>query len=474
MSSLYNAFTVQDNQTVTENGMTTLKSSSNPLVDLFFAIGSSRKKDITDTFHRAYLHDRVLALRILFWARDVRQGAGERSTFRNLIKFLEETYPVELEKLIPLIPEFGRYDDLFIFEIPTCKQLAFSVVKDGLLNPNPLVHQLAAKWSPREKSAKSNIANEFRNFLNMKPKQYRKMLAALTAVVENKMCAKEWQEIKYGNVPSVAAARYQKAFNKHDPAGYAEYRAKLLNGTEKVNAGAVYPYDVIKSIRMGGDSTVANAQWDSLPNYTNGQNILPIVDVSGSMTCNVGGSNNLTCLDVSVSLGLYLADKNTGKFKNMFMTFSSTPEMKIVKGKTLLEKYNYIVGSNWGMSTDLNAAFDLLLSTAIKHKVSHSEMPETILIFSDMQFNQCVTHNDSAIEMIRRKYTTAGYELPKVVFWQLNSKPNNTPVTYDNNGTALVSGFSPSLIKSILTGKDFSPLSLMLDVINTDRYLAIQ
>jgi hypothetical protein len=334
---------------------------------------------------------------------------------------------------------------------------------------------LAAKWTPR----KGEVAREIREFFGMTPKQYRKSLVALTNVVETQMCAQSWDSINYSHVPSVAHARYKKAFGRHGTT-YAEYVTKLVKGEAgvKINAGAVFPYDVLKGHIGGyGRSTwskteldVIQAQWDALPNFIGDANVLPMVDSSGSMTCTAGKSGSLTCLEVAISLGLYFADKNKGKFKDTFLTFSRTPKLVNLKGN-INQKIDQM---NTGevANTNLNAAFDLILKTALTNNVPQAEMPETLVIFSDMQFDQGVDHDDSAIEMIARKYKDAGYELPKVVFWNLNAAYGNSPVKFDKRGTALVSGFSPAVATGILSGNmdDFSPEAIMLKTVMKDRY----
>jgi hypothetical protein len=218
-------------------------------------------------------------------------------------------------------------------------------------------------------------------------------------------------------------------------------------------------------------------QWEALPNYVGDANILPLVDVSGSMTCKAGGhqsKSDLTCLDVAVSLGLYLADKNKGKFKDTFLTFSTQPELLHLKGN-INQKIDQMVKSNWDMSTNLHAAFKKILDTAVKGGVPQEEMPDMVLILSDMQFDACVKHDDSAIEMIARKYQEAGYEIPKVVFWNLNASYGNSPVKFDTSGTALVSGFSPAIVKPLLSADldGFTPEAVMLKTIMDDRYKVI-
>jgi hypothetical protein len=477
MSTFVNAVANQEARTA--NGMKARKSTANAVVDLFYNAGASRGKNIVPAFAAAMAEDRDLALRVAAWLRDVRSGAGERQLFRDILVYLEKSDTVAAKALVAKVPELGRWDDLFVFSSKEMKDVAYTLLGDALREKNGL----AAKWAPRQ----GKIAAEIRTFFGMSPKFYRKSLVEMTSVVETNMCAKDWDGINFSHVPSVAAARYKKAFNRNTPA-YASYVAELMKDPKdrsvevKVNAGAVYPYDVLKG-RISGyglefDKTeldLIQKQWEALPNFIGDANILALVDVSGSMSTSAGGSKSkLTCLEVAVSLGLYLADKNKGKFKDTFLTFSSKPELMTLKGN-INEKISQMVSSDWGMSTDLNRAFDKILSVAIKGNVSNSEMPEMLLILSDMQFDACVTHDDSAIEMVARKYEAAGYALPKVVFWNLNAAYGNTPVKFDKSGAALVSGFSPAIVKPLLSGdmEDFSPESVMLKTIMDDRYTVI-
>jgi hypothetical protein len=399
------------------------------------------------------------------WARDVRGGAGEREVVRNILLSLEKNYPEVLDRVLPHLAEFGRWDDMLIFKTKAVKAKAFTLIGDALRERNGL----AAKWMPRQ----GPLAAEIRAFFGMSPKFYRKSLVEMTKVVEQNMCANTWTEINYSHVPSLAAARYQKAFKKHDQTGYEAYKAKLVTGEAKVNAAAVYPYDVIKSRRFGGDDTVIQAQWDALPNFIGDELVLPVVDVSGSMSCPVGGNANLRCIDVSVSLGLYLADKNKGPFKDMFLTFSEKSKLEVLKGN-LLDKLNQMEASDWGMSTNLHAAFEAILKYAEKGNVPAEDMPKYILIMSDMEFNHCARYDDSAMQMIERKYKAAGYEVPNIVFWNLNARAGNVPVKHDKSGVALVSGFSPSIMTSILAAEDLSPESVMMKTLTSPRYAVIK
>lgn len=468
---------VQNQSARTTNGMVARKSTANACVDLFFKIGASRGKDITKDFVAAYVENKDVALRIAQWARDVRGGSGEREIFRQILKYLDKHDADAAKALLRKVPEIGRWDDIFVVE--TNKPYAFTMLGDALRQKNGL----AAKWTPR----KGELAVEIRNFFGMSPKFYRKSLVEMTKVVEQDMCAKNWDGINFSHVPSVASARYKKAFYRNATEAYSAYVAELVKAPEdrtmnvKVNAGAVYPYDVLKGVinlyhNANFNKTQLDlvvAQWDALENFVGDANVLPLVDVSGSMSCPAGGraSNSVvTCLDVAVSLGLYLADKNQGKFKDTFLTFSGSPELLNLKGN-VVQKAQQMVKSNWAMNTDLVKAMDKILSTAKNGNVPQSEMPEMLLILSDMQFDQCASFDDSAMQMIARKFEAAGYELPKIVFWNLNSQ-DNVPVKYDARGVAMVSGFSPAIMKAVLSGdtEQFTPEAIMLKAVMVPRY----
>ena len=468
---------VQNQAARTTNGMKARKSTANSCVDLFFKIGASRGKDITKDFVAAYAEDSEVAMRIALWVRDVRGGAGERELFRQIMKYLDKHNPTDAAKLLMKVPEVGRWDDIFVLESKQNKQLAFTMLGDALRAKNGL----AAKWTPRQ----GPLAAEIRNFFGMSPKFYRKSLVEMSKTVEQDMCAKNWDAINFSHVPSVAHARYKKAFFRNTTE-YAKYVEELKKDPKdrtiqvKINAGAVFPYDVLKGVigsyQMEYNTTelgALQAQWDAMENFIGDANVLPLVDVSGSMTCKAGGYNSksaTTCLDVAVSLGLYVADKNKGKFKDTFLTFSSSPELLHLKGN-IVQKTKQMVSSNWGMSTDLVRAMDKILKVAKDGNVPQEEMPEMLLIMSDMQFNGCARFDDSAMQMVARKYEAAGYEMPKIVFWNLNAH-DNVPVKHDESGVALVSGFSPAIMASVLGGdtEQFTPYAMMMKVIGSERY----
>lgn len=457
------------NMSVTANGMPTLASSGSDVLNFFFIAGSSRKIDISSQFLKALAEDPVLTLKTLFWARDVRGGAGERATFRSLMRVLEDTRPDLAMRLIPLIPEYGRYDDLMVFQKPETQSVAVDTFVQGVQSGNGL----ACKWSPR----KGPWANLLRKRMGLDPKAYRRLIVDGTRVVETQMCARDWSSINYEHVPSVAGARYQKSFGRHDPVRYAEFKAAALKGTVKVNASALYPYDVIKSVNWG-DPSMALAQWNALPNYLNHKRILPMVDVSGSMSSPVGGNKNLSCMDVAVSLGLYIADKQAGSFQDMFLTFHENSKILRLQGN-LLEKLKQLQHSQWGMNTNLESAFKEILRVAILGGVPAHEMPDCLLICSDMGFDEGTRSNQRAFDMAREMFERQGYKLPTVVWWDLAHKrggyggDNNFPVSQHESGTCLISGFSPSILKSVLAGDDITPYSVMLETLELPRYDAV-
>lgn len=466
--------TPSNNAARTTNNMKAQATSGSPTVDFFYAIGASRGKDLSVPFAASYNENRQWALRTLFWGRDVRGGAGEREVFRKILRYIENNHPNELAAVVANIPTYGRWDDVFALTTDHGRQCAFGLIAAGLAAKDGL----CAKWMPR----KGQVAVQLREYLGMSPKQYRKTLVGLSNTVEQKMCAKDWSEINYSHVPSVAAARYQKAFSKHDPVGYSAYREalkkpeKIKSGEVKINAAAVYPYDVIKSY-YNGDKEIAAAQWEALPNYVGNASVLPIVDTSGSMSAGISGHPTLQAYDIAASLGVYLADKNKGPFKDVWMNFSTRPKLKKL-GATFAEKVKAVFdynGNDWDGSTNLHAAIELILETAVKAKLPAADMPQILLILSDMQFNHCAQYDDRAIDMIARKYEAAGYSIPRVVFWNLRDVPGNKPVTVDERGVAMVSGFSPAIMKTVLSAdlEQFTPLGMVLKTINDPRYAQI-
>lgn len=478
MSNLFEA--VNTGNARTWNGMKTNSTSLSPVTDLFFKIGAARGKfeTIVADLSGALGSDKDAAVRIVLWARDVRNGAGERQTFRDAIDFMADNALITLDearRIMAKIPELGRWDDLKAFEDTVLEEEALRFWAEHITTDG-----LAAKWAPR----KGPLANKLRKVMDLSPRDYRKTVVANTAVVETAMCAKNWEEINFSHVPSLAAARYQKAFGRNATEAYEAYKAELVKPENerdpkvKINAKAVYPYDIVRSVRRG-DATVANEQWKALPDYMEGSEnagILPMVDVSGSMTSPAGQPNNyrwdsdyVSCMDVAVSLGLYISERNRGLFKDEFLTFSGRPKLMKTSG-SLSQRVNQMERSDWGMNTNLIAAFKTILASAKSANLSEEDMPRTVLVLSDMQFDRCARYDDSAMESITRQYRDAGYERPNVVFWNINSSGNGVPTTADRFGTALISGFSPAIMASVLNAEQFTPEAIMRKTIMDERY----
>lgn len=469
----------------TENGALTLASTANRCLDFFNLVGASRQNpaQAVRAFEVAFLEHPILACQIALWSRDCRGGAGERNVFKEILLKMESNpiYKPYLDKVIPYVPEIGRFDDLLNFTTSDYKEAAYNVFKSAIWAGNGL----AAKWLPR----KGALVPEIRRAFELSPRNYRKLVVGLTKVVEQKMCAQQWNQIIYDHVPSIAAGRYQKAFGRHDPDGYTKYREGLKKapgevGARTIHASVSFPYDVLRGLENGIED-VAEAQWNALPNYMGEQprNVLAVVDVSGSMSSQV--SPGLSALQVAVSVGLYCATKNEGRLKDTLFTFSRVPEAINLVG-TLKNKVRQIRADGRMENTDIQACFRELLKIAVANQIPEHEMPEYVLLVSDMEFDQATSgglaeslarHRNGVektnYEAITQQYINVGYTLPKIVFWNVMSRSEkNAAVKFDQGNTALVSGFSPAIMKSVLGAKltTFNPLNVMLDAVDIDRY----
>jgi hypothetical protein len=460
---------LNDEKVETLNGATAYATTNSKVLDFFGVAGSSRGKDILPLFINALNENEELAIRALLWLRDVRGGAGERQQFRNLLLYLEEIGHNSLEKIIPMIPEIGRWDDLLIFKNIKNKSLAFYEIYNALKNNN----ELCAKWMPR----KGKIAVELRNYLDLSPKKYRSLLVSLSNTAESKMCNKEWNKIDYSKLPSLCASRNQKAFKKNDTERYQEYLNELSKPKEKrdknvkINSGTLYPYDIIKSFRNGGDAIACNAQWDELNFENDVQNVLPVIDVSGSMNYKI--NKNLTCMDISISLGMFLAMKQEGPFKNVYMTFSERSKIGILPSENIVSNYATLKSEDWGYSTNIDAAFNNLLNFAIKNNIKDNDMPKIIVILSDMQFNpyKCNVADSAYFDRIREIYFQNNYTLPTIVFWNLDSY-GTFNCKSDNKNVVMLSGFSPSSFEFLMKSgfENVTPEGIMIDTLMKDRY----
>lgn len=471
MSQLFEAMNATN--TVTENGALAYESTNSALLDFFYKAPVSRKQDLTRELFSALGEDENLALRALLWLRDARGGAGERDSFRKLLTMLAKNRPDLAKRLVHRIPELGRFDDLEALFGTELEQLAVYTWLSSMREGNAL----AFKWAPR-KDKKG--AKPLRSVVEMNEAQWRKFVVANSDTVEQKLCAKELDGVNFEHVPSVAMARYGRAFEKNAPEKWATYRAKLEAGTAEIKAGAVFPHDVVKSCYRG-DAAVASKQWEALPDFMKDAeytNVLPVVDVSGSMSCRVSGET--TAMDVAIALGIYTSERSKGVFKDKFITFSESPELQSLSGD-LQTRVKQLKRSAWGYNTDLMKVFDLVLNAAKRHNVSQRDMPQVILIPSDMQFD-AATHKHAYpwmtakdvfqeynLEAIERKFAEAGYETPKVVYWNLAFRAGGIPVSMHDKNTALVSGFSPAILKSVLSG-EIDPIKTMLRTLENERY----
>jgi len=458
MSRLVNA-TRQYNST-TDNGAITHSTSLDYCLDLFFLAGASRnirESDIILAFDRALGQNKNLAYKILFWARDARGGAGEKRFFQIVMEHISKCDAYEYDQLAIHIPKFGYWKDVFKIENPNENNLSWLNTQ---LEESPDAN-LLAKWFPR----KGKWFSAMHRYLKLTPKEFRKKLVSMTKVVETQMCANEWDMINYGHIPSIAMNKYRNAFISRDGQRYLQYISDVQDGKQKINAGVLFPHQLYQAIKKGDDASAVEAQWDALPNYMadSTERILPVCDVSGSM-------EGLP-MDVSVSLGIYISQRNTGIFKDAFLTFSERPQMNYLKG-SLSERMRQLSNADWGMSTNLQATFDLILNSAVRESLPESEMPTKLLIISDMEFDEANRYQTN-LDDIRAKYSNVGYKMPEIVFWNVNGRLGNVPASVYDSGIGLVSGFSPSVLKGILKGEIYSPLQLMLDTVDTARYSCI-
>ena len=471
------------NKTETLNGATTYISSGKYCLDLFASIGASRnldEKEIVKRFHRAFCEDKNLAMKILFYARDIRGGLGERKVFRTIIRNLPRTSRSALVKNIQYIPEYGRYDDLLEIMDTSCKKEVVTFIKEQLQKDIANIAtdevSLLAKWLPSINATNIQtvkLGKRLAQCLNMSEKEYRQTLSKLRAkikIIENNLREKDYS-FDYSKQPSKAMFKYKKAFIRNDKERYEEFLNKVQSGAVKMNTGTLYPYDIVRSIIHGGELSdeekkSLDVTWNALPNYTKDENALVVVDGSGSMYW--GG--NPQPAEVAQSLAVYFAERNTGLFKNHFITFSENPRLVEIKGDDIYNKIRFCIGFNECANTNIQKVFELILKTATKNKLSQKDMPETIYIITDMEFDSCTVDADlTNFEYIKKKFNEKGYKLPRLVFWNVNSWQQQVPVKENEQGVVLVSGCTPKIFEMVIDGET-SPYKFMLDTINTERY----
>lgn len=480
MNSFVNALREETNWTKTENGANALKSTNSSLVDLFGVIGALRNRsedDIISLFSKAFSEDALLATKMSFYNRNVRGGLGERYTSRVIWKFLANNHPEIIRKNLDNIPYFGRWDDLYTFIGTPVEKDMWEFVKrtlnediESMNNNKPVT--LLAKWlkSVNSNSKETNMLGRYtRRSLGMREDEYRKTLSKLRnyiSVTEVKMSNNDWKSINYAVVPSKAMNNYRNAFRKHDIEGFNEYINNVKTGTAKINSTTLYPYDIVEKYmyNVHRKDDVLEEQWKALPNYVEGENnILIMADVSGSMT----GRPMAT----SVGLATYFAERNNGAFKNLFMTFSSEPSFIELKGSTLYEKIRNVMRSPWGMSTNLELAFNLVLNTAVKNRVPYEDMPKSIIVISDMSIDRCTdVRRWTFYDSMKDKFNRYGYDIPNIVFWNVNARETVFHTKSNYKGVQLASGSSPSVFKAILEGVDLTPYEMMVKTLSNPEY----
>lgn len=499
------------NVSITENGAVGYRTTGKELLDLNFAVASLRKMsdaEVAKRFKKAFCEDQILAMKWLFYARDARQGLGERRLFRVVLADLVKSNPEMVIPVINLIPEYGRFDDLWcLLDDDKSADAVYQIVDKQLKNDwenmaakKPI--SLIAKWMPsiNASSAKTKeYGKKLCKALKMTEREYRKALSKLRAyldVVEVKMSDKNWSGIKYEAVPSRANLIYNNAFLRNDEARRREYLGLLEKGETKINASTLFPHDIVHKYCSGGrymkskDATI-EALWKALPDTVNGcGNTIVVADGSGSMTCTVDNNSHVTALEVANALAIYFAEHSSGQFKDKYITFSESPKIVDFSNcQSLHAKLQKALTHCEVANTNVEKVFDLILTTAVKNHMHQEDLPANVLIISDMEFDSCATcsttrkdrwgysqrirPDNKLFEVIAQKYADAGYKMPRLVFWNVNSRTGTIPVKENELGVALVSGFSVNVAKMVMSGKT-DPFECLLETLNSERYVPVE
>ncbi len=482
----------------TENGALGYETTGRALVDLNFAAASLRnedEKEIIDRFIRAFYEDRVLAMKWLFFLRDARGGLGERRSFRIIIRYLAVSMPEMILNLVELMAEYGRFDDMLCLLDTPVEGRVLAVLEGQLEEDLENMGQgkgisLCAKWLPSgntssEEARKS--AAKLQRGMGLTAKEYRKLLSSLRAylkVTEVYMSAGRWKEIDYAGVPSKANVLYRRAFMLHDQTRRKDYLEQVQNNKAVMHADVLMPHDIVSrytvchgwNIRVGEEDAALEALWKNLPDtVSEARNVLCVVDGSGSMLCPVG-AGSVTALHVSNALGIYFAERMSGAYHNRYITFSSSPKyVDLSACRTLREKLELAFSHNECTNTNIEATFELVLQTAVQNHLKQRELPQTILIISDMEFDRAVwgCDTDTLFETIKRRFARCGYQLPRLVFWNVNSRTDTIPVRENELGVGLVSGFSVNTCNMVLSS-ELDPFACLKKILEGKRYRAVE
>ncbi|MDO5558518.1 MAG: DUF2828 family protein [Oscillospiraceae bacterium] len=476
------------NKTFTQNGASSYISSQSFCLDFFYLAGALRDADekrIILIFSRAFAEDPDICLKILFFARDIRGGLGERRLFRICLRWLAENYPSRIVKNLKYIGEFGRYDDILCLLDTPCRNSVTELISDTLKKDIKAVKEqsenisLLAKWLPSVNTSNAEAVKTARDIARatgMSQAVYRKTLSGLRRyidIIENRLRKTDYT-FDYSKQTSRALFKYKKAFVRNDADRYRKFIADAAGGKAKINTGTLYPYDIIREA-LSSDQTpeqraYLDAAWNNLESCEGNNNSIAVIDGSGSMYCSM---NSPKPYEAALSLGIYFAQHTKGKFHDHFITFSQNPRLIKITGSDISEKAQFAAGFNEVANTNIEAVFDLILKTAVKYSLPQSELPDTVYIFSDMEFDRCVRNGSlTNFENAKAGYKGYGYKLPGVVFWNVNSKTQQVPVRMHDSGAALVSGSSPKIFDMVKKG-ELEPLKMMLDIICAERYSVI-
>ena len=474
------------NRTLTENGAATQRSTGSDCLDLFATIGALRdakEQEIVSRFVRAFAEDRDVAMKTLFFGRDVRGGLGERRMFRVILAYLADKYPSTVEKNLKLISEYGRWDDLTVLIGTPCEKAAMDLISSQLKADLAAAEKgenvsLLAKWLPSVNTSSKEavrLGRRIAKALNMTDAEYRKTLVKLRAairIIENNLRERDYT-FDYSVQPSRAMLKYRQAFLRNDRERYDAYLEDVSNGTAVLHTGTLYPYDVIQRAMYWdedeGERKALDITWKKLESCQPKGNALCVIDGSGSMY----SGRCPQPYAVALSLGMYFAEHNTGVFRDHYITFSCNPQFVKIKGADLVEKVAYCESFNEVANTNIQRVFELILNTAVKYRLSQEDMPETLYFISDMEFDWCTEDAEMTnFEYAKKLFEDHGYRLPAIVFWNVQSRNTQQPVTMNESGVTLVSGFSPRIF-DMVTGGNLDPYTFMMKVLNSDRYAAV-
>ena len=483
---MLNELKIEANRTLTENGAATLRSTGSDCLDLFATIGALRNaedQEIIVRFARAYAEDRDLAMKMLFYSRDIRGGLGERRVFRTILKHLADVQPESVRKNLHLVSEYGRWDDLTVLFGTKCEKEAMTVIRDQLAKDLAALDagesiSLMAKWLPSVNTSNAAAVKDGKRIakaLGMKDAEYRRTLVRLRAkirIIENNLRQKDYT-FEYSEQPSRAMLKYRKAFRRNDEERYTAFLERVSKGEETIHTGTLYPYDIVeRALRFRGDDTERKAldvTWNALEDYAPQGNALCVIDGSGSM---YGGGTPIPAT-IALSLGMYFAERCKGEFHNHFITFSHNPKLVEIKGKDLVEKVQYCETFNECANTNIQKVFELILSTAVKNRLPQEELPETLYFISDMEFDYCADNAKlTNFEHAKKLFEDHGYQLPKAVFWNVQSRNRQQPVSMNEQGVILISGCTPRIFSMVANGK-FDPALLMKEVLLSERYAPV-